>query len=301
MNNYCFIIPAGGLGSRLYPLTKNEPKPYLPLYNNDKEIIRLIDLPLTYAKQNNINTYIALDYLKEKLLYIKEKYNTTVIETHYEMLSDCLLELLNSTKEETLYSVYAPDFLIPTKDIDKMIKLIDTNTETIALCSKNNDYSKIKIKNNNGYLSYTNGEKVTDLTFHIGRIDKGKTCFSNIDNILNIWKYLHPQDSDLTKAKIYLSDIEHIDIGTPNDYYEIVYKLNKKDSNGNVIFPGAKINKLSKNIIALPHSDSSNIILENAIVPENEIVSSYEEVLTIKELGNKFKKIKIKDYIGEIK
>lgn len=297
MNNYCFIIPAGGKGSRLYPLTKNEPKPYLPLYFNGNNIIRLIDLPLMYAKKNNINTYIALDYLKEKLIYLKDKYNTEIIETHYELLSDCILKLLNTTKKEEIYSVYAPDFLIPIKDIDEMINLIDPNTETIAFCSKSNNYSKIKIKNNNGYLSYDKGEIVTDLTFHIGNINKAKKCFSNISNILNIWNFLHPKDSDLSKAKIYLSTTEHIDIGTPNDYYEVLYKLNKKDSNGNVVFPGAKINILSKNIIALPNSDSSAIVLENVIVPEDEIVSSYDDVLTINECNNNFKKIKIKDYI----
>lgn len=299
MKDYSIIIPAGGKGSRLYPLTKNVPKPYLPLYYKEQEIIRLIDLPLTYAKNHNIETFIAIDYLKEKLLYLKEKYQTNIIETHYELLSDAILELLNQISDDKAYSVYAPDFLIPTTIIDEMLKLKNKDTETIALCSKNNDYSKIKIKLKDGHLSYEDGEEITDLTFHIGNVKKAKEIFENLNDITDIWKKSHPIDSDLTKAKIYISDIEHIDIGTPSTYYEVVKKLNNQDENGNIIFPGAKINNQSKNIIALPNSNSTNIILENCIIPEDTEVTSYCDVLNVTEEKEKFGKIKIKEYIKE--
>lgn len=39
------------------------------------------------------------------------------------------------------------------------------------------------------------------------------------------------------------------------------------------------INELSNNIIALPNSDSSSIILENCIVPEDKKISSFDDTL----------------------
>jgi len=305
--SYAFLIPAGGIGSRVYPLTKEYPKPYLPIYiTEDNKIIRLIDLPLNFCKKNNIPVYIALDYKKEKLKYLEDYENVKIIYTNYKELSQAVLALLKEANLDNLkyYSVYAADFLIPVDIIKNMINSIDDNTETVALCTKSNNYSKVKIKSNNGKLDYNEGENVVDLTFHIGRVDRGIRCFGNIinRNINNIWEYLYPKNNekDWNKAKLLITSVNHIDVGLPNSYYEAVLKLNEKniDNNGNIVFPGARINCNSKNIIALPNSDSSNIILENCIVPEGAIIDKYDDVLNV-ELNKKtyFKEIKINNFM----
>ena len=193
---YAFLILAGGLGSRLYPLTKDYPKPYLPIYVNDlNQIIRLIDIPIAFCKNNNIKAYVALDKLK----YLENDKDISFIHTNYDKLSKAILACLKELAKDNIeyYSVYASDFLIPKETIKDMINLVDNNVETVALCAKDNDYSKIKILNNNGNFSYTEGVLVTDLTFHIGKVDKGIICFNNMinNNLINLWESLYPKEN----------------------------------------------------------------------------------------------------------
>ena len=57
------IILAGGLGKRLYPLTKVLPKPLLPV--GDKSILESLIMLL---KRNNIKTvYLATNYLHDEI------------------------------------------------------------------------------------------------------------------------------------------------------------------------------------------------------------------------------------------
>ena len=70
------------------------------------------------------------------------------------------------------------------------------------------------------------------------------------------------------------------------------------DSNGNILFPGAVVNDNSRNVIALPNSNSKNIILENCIVPEDVNVESYEDVLNVDRTKKEyFGKLKIKKFM----
>ena len=305
--DYAIFLPAGGLGSRLYPLTKDYPKAYLPIYfDKNNQIIRLIDLPLSFCRSNNIPLYITLDYKKEKLKYLEKYENVKIIYTEYHELVPVILEGLKQLEKDNIeyYSTYASDFLIPLDIVNEMINSINSETETVALCTKMDEYSKIKIKNNNGILSYTTGEDVIDLTFHVGSVKRGVSGFEQLATRreVDLWECLYPKENeeDLNKVMILLTDITHIDLGTPNPYYEALYKLNYKniDSNNNIVFPGARINEASRNIIALPNSDSSAFILENCIIPENIGVHSYEDVLKVEESNKKyFKKMKIKEFI----
>jgi len=306
-NNYAFIIPAGGLGSRLYPLTKEYPKPYLPIYFDEKNnIIRMIDLPIAFCKKYNIPIYIAIDYKKEKLEYLKQYNNIKIINTNYVNVANAILDCLDLAKKDNIkyYSVFAPDFLIPEKILIDMMKIINDDIETVALCSDTQNYTKINLKCNNGYLNYNTGITVSDLTFHIEKLDRGIDSIKKLlkNNTNDLWecKYSKNNQEEWLKARILITDVKHIDMGTPNTYYEVLYKLNKSkvDKNGNIVFPNAKINPNSKNIIALPNSNSKNYILSNCIIPENKEIENINDVLYINEIrNNKFNKILIKDFI----
>ena len=73
------VIMAGGLGTRLYPLTKETPKPML-LINGKPILERIIEKLITQGFQN---FYISINYLGEQIkdyfqvgnLYIKTKEN----------------------------------------------------------------------------------------------------------------------------------------------------------------------------------------------------------------------------------
>ena len=244
--------------------------------------------------------------MKDKLKYLEELDNVRVIYTNYDELTEAVLALLKEARFDDIkyYSVYAADFLIPEDIIDKMINLINCNTETVALCSKDNLYSKFKVKSDGGRLSYTKGEELVDLTFHVGRVDKGIDCFYDLidKKVSCFWEGLYPKDEpkEWTKARLLTTDVNHIDVGLPESYYEAVYKLNndRVDSNGNILFPGAVVNDNSRNVIALPNSNSKNIILENCIVPEDVNVESYEDVLNVDRTKKEyFGKLKIKKFM----
>ena len=64
-----FLIMAGGLGKRLYPLTKKNPKPMLKIYNKPM----LEHLILAAKKHGFENIFISVHYLKNKIIkYFKD-------------------------------------------------------------------------------------------------------------------------------------------------------------------------------------------------------------------------------------
>ena len=283
---YAFLILAGGKGSRLYPLTVDCPKPYLPVYYDNNEIIRMLDIPIEFCMKQNIPIYLAVDYKSDVLDYLKENKNIKFIYTRNDNLCDSLAQCLCVLKDDGVekYSVYAGDFLIPEEVILKMMEYMD-KYEKVVLCSRVSKYSKIKL----------NDDELTDLTFHISKVDSGLKKFACLNDVSLIWK-----DEDVSKVKKVITEVNNIDMGIPDSYYEAVIKLNsdKVDSNGNLLFSNAKVNPKSLNVIALPNSDSSEVILKNAIVPEGKKICSQEEALSVNDINaNYFDDICIKKYI----
>lgn len=299
------LVLTGGKATRLRPLTNEFPKAYLPIYIDDNgNIVRMIDLITKYAKDNNLPTYVGVNYKKEKLSHLQNvKFIPTACDNLSETLEQCLKEIKKD--DHKYYMLYACDFLTPKEILNKMRSMLVGDTDTISLCTDKGDYTGINVNiDSNNNLTYEEGKTVSDLTLTINNVDRGIKCFEQMDKtkIRDLWKYLYPENEldELKKAKFLLTNISNIDMGTPESYYEVLMKLNalKLDENGNLVFPGAIINPNSKNSIFLSNSNSKDIILNRCIVPENKIVTSYDEVLTIPDTGKKyFKKLDIKDYL----
>ena len=298
-NDYAMLIMTGGKGSRMSPLTDNMPKSNLPIYYKDNNIVRIIDIPIDYCKKNNIKMFVALDYKKEKLDYLKSDKSISFIETHTPNLAEAILKCLYVLKENGIkyYSIYASDFLIPSYVIDNMLDY-SNNYKLVALCTKDSPYTKVNVPCNEKYEFDNNGKnQIKDLTFHINSVDNSIKWFEKLLNqeLIDMWKFMY-EINVLESVKLYLADITNIDLGTPEAYYEALYKINKDhiDESGNIVFPNAKINEKSRGVIALPNSDTSDEIIYNSIVEEN----SKSKILKI---GSKkidyFKDIKIEDYI----
>jgi len=115
--NNTFIIFAGGYGSRLYPLTKNLPKPMLRV--NKKPIIsHLIDNAIKFGFSNFI---IITHYLSFKIKkYLKKKYpnkNLSFINEHHPLGTAGALYFL---KKKT-----SKDFIVVNGDIISSINFFD--------------------------------------------------------------------------------------------------------------------------------------------------------------------------------
>lgn len=69
------IILAAGMGTRLKPITLNLPKALVKVDNKP-----LIERQIEYLKEKGINDIlIVVGYLKEKFLYLEEKYNVKIM------------------------------------------------------------------------------------------------------------------------------------------------------------------------------------------------------------------------------
>ncbi len=296
-NKLVFVMPAGGLGSRLMPLTKDMPKGNLPIYFNEKKIIRMIDLSLSYCKEKKYDLYININHNKEGYSYLNNYSNVHIIDKKYDDLYSCLYGILCHIRKREEFCVVACDFLIPICWLDRFISLKKDN-DSIILVSKRLILKPFRKRTSEGFNTFLEGELVSDLGFRVDNVNYWKKVYrkykikrnkTSFDMLLNLNR----------KCQLVLFDnLTHIDIGTPEAYYEALMKLNKDklDSNGNLIFPGASINPKCRNVIALPNS-KSNLILNNCILPENKEVVSLDDVLVVPSILNLFNELQIADYI----
>ena len=296
-NDFAFLIMTGGKGSRLNPLTLDMPKCNLPLYFDDDNIYRFIDFPINYCIKNNIKMFVSVQYKKEQVPYNK---NIIYIETNSNSLTDTSYQCLKIMKSYGIkkYALFASDFLVPTHVIDKMLNY-SKDYSYATLCSKYSPYSKITIPCNEKYEFDNNGSnKIIDLTFFINTIDNGIELMNNItDNqLIDMWYYMNKLNQ-CNSVKLHMTDINNIDLGTPNAYYQALYEFNKSriDSKGNIIFPNAKIHNESRNIVALPNSDSSDEILESSII--SGVLDNKKVLKVINDDKKYFSNLNIKDYI----
>ena len=92
MDNVLGIILGGGVGSRLYPLTKNRSKPAVPLAGN----YRLIDIPVSNCINSDITKMYCLTQFNSLSLtrHLNQAYDTNI----GSFLSKGFVEVLAASK-----------------------------------------------------------------------------------------------------------------------------------------------------------------------------------------------------------
>ena len=283
-----FFIPAAGKGTRLSPLTDNYCKPSIPIkVNSAGKITRMIEIPLHISQVLGSMAIVTASYKKEKLEFIRRRKNIIFITLKDPDFNTALTKCENIIKASGAQILcYLPaDTLVPVSVVKDMINSIDDTMLAVLLCTREQRDHNLRKRNKRGFLSRENFEVELcgDLgvyVININRFYKEKVKSSNFD-IVKCWEM--GKAESLVKIHIPSPDIPYVDIGTPLTLWEVIRKLNKEniDKNGNILFPGAYIHESSKNVIALPNSNSLNIPLSNCIIPEERVVTSAKEVLHI--------------------
>lgn len=283
-----FFIPAAGRGSRLLPLTLEQCKPSLPIkINANGKIVRMIESPLNIVKELHCRAIVTACYKEEKLRFVQEYKNVIYKKLDDPDFNKTFVECESFFKESEIKIVcYLPsDTLLPTVVIKNMLNEMKDDTLAVLLCTRELNGHNLRKRDKRGILTEGEGEWCGDLGVYVINIKKlfdNEETFENFD-IVKCWNQKRYIKKGLIKLHLCDPDIPYVDMGTPQAFIEIIRSLNKKnmDKNGNIIFPGAVVNSNSKNIVALPGSNSVNLVLQDCVIPENKYVERYEDVLHI--------------------
>lgn len=282
------FVPAAGKGSRLMPLTKRQAKPALPIcIISSTSYSRMIDSTIRILP--DCPHIVSISYNKNSLLYLKEVDNVLLFEPEDPWIDTSIVEcLLGCSYNQYDYFLYIPpDAAIDSDIIEKMYECFEEDTVAALLCSTNCRGHNLRYADAQGNLSREQTHNVYgDLGIYLAKWNPFLKRIKNdkqID-ILRGWE----KSKDCCKIKIVIpaEDIPSVDIGTPQSFYDYIYKKNKNfiDENHNIVFPGAKINNNSSFTIALPNSDSCAVILERCVVPEGAIIINQNDVLCLTDI-----------------
>ena len=232
------IILVAGMGTRLYPLSKNIPKPLIKI-NNETFLERQIKF-LQQADINNIT--LVTGYLSQKFQFLKNKYNINIVyNDKYNIYNNIYSLYLVKNLLDKTYILNGDIYYNNNPFINKFDKTtyispkkLNFNNEWVISIDKNNKVRNIKISSGkNEYIicagSYLNKENSLFLKnkleeIYINKKTLFKTYFWD-DIVVNNLKemddiYLYPLKDD---------DIYEVD--TLYEYYtlkNLIEKMNNR-------------------------------------------------------------------------
>ena len=314
MKKTAIFIPAGGLGTRLSPLTDNHPKPCLPIYLDEQgNVRRLIELQVTHCHRQHAMAYVYIKYFKDQFDFLRGRKDVTLIDTEgctsYEVHRQAISELIEMGYENSL--LLPSDEIIPTHVVSALLDTVEApDVNATILCTHHPVSSKVHYRDNFDLLVNEAGDPCYDMGIYLSKLAWDTRRNAPIDpkiKTLDIWQEIYGEgrpDGTAPEQGVKLcipdENLRHIDAGTPAPYYEALMKFNRAsiDGNGNLVFPGATIHPSTRNSIALPNSDSRSIALDRAIVPEGATIHSAEEALLVPKSDTEyFGDIDINDYL----
>lgn len=144
------VILAGGKGTRLLPLTKNLPKPMVPINN-----IPFLSYLLHYLKQKGIKKILILVGYKYKSIvnYYSENSNISIKFCYSSVNSDTGKRVIDAYKflDDEFMLLYGDNFWIP--NINKMYKKFKMSKALVSTTVFNNKFGTAEYgKENNVYV-----------------------------------------------------------------------------------------------------------------------------------------------------
>ena len=314
MKKTAIFIPAGGLGTRLSPLTDNHPKPCLPIYLDEQgNVRRLVELQVTHCHRQHAMAYVYIKYFKDQFDFLRGRKDVTLINTEgctsYEVHRQAISELIEMGYENSL--LLPSDEIIPAHVVTALLGTVELpDVNAVILCTHHSISKTIHYRDQYNLLTNKAGDPCYDMGIYLSKLAWDTRRNSPIDpkvKELNIWREIYGEgredgSSPEPGVRLCIPDesLKHIDAGTPAPYYEALMKFNNNrlDGNGNLVFPGAVIHPDTRDSVALPNSDSRSVALDRAIIPEGACIHSPSEALSIPLCNTEyFGNLDIEDYL----
>lgn len=284
------FIPAGGMGTRLQPLTAEQPKPYLLMGSGHK---RLIDYPLGVMSRES-NIIVTVGYLGEMLLEYLESYHenkqlTVLQDSRLSNIGGSLAEHLNvmETKLSDYTLIIPADHIVEGLDMAQLQKKHEEQKSEITILAVEplmfGDYVNVDCHNivkgvNNSRLESTSRYSSTGIylfnTNFLLRAIKRKVKQGWQGEAYDITRDLvFPSiESGRVHAFVLGKGGYWDDTGTIARYY----RNNMRLSNGtNIVASSARIDSrvtLEDSIVLDNTTLSGDVTIKNSIVSANTIV-----------------------------
>lgn len=293
--DFLCLVPAGGLGSRLNPLTSDRAKPSIAIsYDDDGSITRMIDIPLSAIREAGGVALVSTLYAPESLDFVNEyEYAQTTHEAKPQTPIDTLIDYLPLLEQSSAaaIAIVPGDAWVSAPLLQDMQKALENHqTDAVILGTNNLDGHNVRSVDAKGIITSPDKQErmVADLGVHffdktwlLERL-KGLAMRRQAGSV-DIWDDLYTIDNPSGEILIHIAQDspEWIDMGTPMAFYRSVLGLNRShtDKNNNVVFPGARVHPTSSGMIALPRSSGVHIPMQRAIIPEGKTMTVSKDAL----------------------
>lgn len=220
------VILCGGTGTRLMPLTKNNPKPMV-VANKNPFLLYLVD----FFKKNNLKNFLFLvGYKKEKIINYFGDGSKFNIKIKYDYQPETIntakrIYLSKSLFHKKFIIVYCDNFIV--FNLKKYIKKSSLTKCQISFLLKEKNIGNFKIKNNS--LVYSVNKNYNSNYVELGFIISNKKYFFSKLNNKNVSlnKYFNKFIDD-NKYSFSLSEEKYYSIGDVKRLAETKKYLKKK-------------------------------------------------------------------------
>ena len=288
------LIPAGGQGSRLRPLTNERTKPALALsFDNGGEITRMVDIPLTAVHRLGGSAVVSTLYRPESLEFINNyDYAQTIREEHPQMPPDTFvqnIDLLEASSAHTI-GLIPGDAWVNEDIIGEMWEAMESHNADAAMLSTRHlgIHNRRPVDSRGIMTDKRSGEiEIADLGVHLFKkewlLRRLAICAEIAQQReLDIFQDVYNVDDPAGEVLMHVprDDRGWVDMGTAAAFHNSMSLMNQQhaDKNGNIVFPGANLKPNSSHTIALPNSNNA-LPLRRAIIPEGITTESVNDVL----------------------
>ena len=224
-NNLTTIILCGGKGKRLFPLTKNLPKPLIKI--NGKEILSFI--LKNHQKYSLNDTILATGYKHNDFKKFKKKNNSKfqLRLVNSGVNNDIIKRIIKCEKFCKKYIMVCYGDTIVDINLDKLINFFLSNKNRIILSSYNlkSQFGLMKITKSGNVKSFEEKPNL-NFFFNIGYFIFEKESLKKMKRFKSFKEFLENKNT-LKKFKSFIHTGNHITVNTLNELNEAKKRLKK--------------------------------------------------------------------------
>ena len=234
------VILAGGYGKRLYPLTKKNPKPLVPIGKK-----KIIDHVIDKFILNNFNKINLITHYKHSLIkkHLSNKYKKINIKYYKEKkpMGTCGgLKLINKNNISENFLVINCDVISGINFKNLLSYHVESKADLSIVSLRQKiplSYGKVNFKKNNQEILSLDEKPLIEVNINGGIYVMNKRCLNLIkkNQKIDMPEFFKVLKKNKFKIKIYPCHEHWFDIGTPHDLKKFKLFLNSGKSNEDFI------------------------------------------------------------------